>query len=395
MNILTWSTASPVGSAPPTLLCPARSLVISMDMFSSNDDLLQHVLAHIQHRAAMQVCKAWRSAWFAGGAVRRGLRSSKALLPPQVTVSGQPCWFFDVVALPGGELLAVALQKGLCIMNKQMQVVKCWEIHALYLAVGNGHLFVSSRNVLYRLKLQDFSLVAERNFYLADQGWSMVYSLALAPEGQLFANSRCHDERYCSITLLDSMTLETRLRFGEFAGGSISSLAIVGAELFVGHKPDHSIRVFSLAGEPLRQITGDWREPADLCFVNERLYLIESREEIEDIEEAWVPSWWHVDRPNAIRRTRFDRLPNESMAAAIARRERLFNRKTGEVGRRIFVLTPQGDVLETYDCRPHLQMVASDGGFRRWLEKMVAFDGKLLVVRGECFTEGFLMLRGV
>ena len=88
-------------------------------------------------------------------------------------------------------------------------------------------------------------------------------------------------------------------------------------------------RVLSLSGEFVRKITGEWLRLHSIRFFNERLYLLELRGGFHNNNEA--------------------------------------------AGRRIFVLSPQGDTLQIYDCRPHLPSRFSFVG------SMGIFDGELLI----------------
>ena len=86
-------------------------------------------------------------------------------------------------------------------------------------------------------------------------------------------------------------------------------MAVVGEELFVCDTGNDRLQVFSLAGEHRRSITGEWKRPLALCLVKDRLYLIEAAddEEYEDGELLYPLC-----------------------------------------GRRIFVLSLQGDTLQVY-----------------------------------------------
>merc|ERR1711935_977993 len=46
-------------------------------------------------------------------------------------------------------------------------------------------------------------------------------------------------------------------------------------ELYVCDIDNHRLQVFSLAGEHRRSIVGAWRSPVGLCFAKDRLYLVE------------------------------------------------------------------------------------------------------------------------
>ena len=55
-------------------------------------------------------------------------------------------------------------------------------------------------------------------------------------------------------------------------------MAVAGDELFVGG--ERTLHVFLLAGQPLREINGAWRQPANfrpLIYLNGRLYLTEEQ----------------------------------------------------------------------------------------------------------------------
>jgi hypothetical protein len=95
--------------------------------------------------------------------------------------------------------------------------------------------------------------------------------------------------------------------------------------LFVCDKENDRLQVFSLAGEHRRSITGEWVLPLALCLVKDRLYLVEE----EDCE--------------------------------------LVNPRQG---RRIFILSLQGEILQVYT-----NPVEGDHSFSGTL---CYFDGKLL-----------------
>ena len=85
----------------------------------------------------------------------------------------------------------------------------------------------------------------------------------------------------------------------------------------------------SLAGEHRRSITGAWKRPTALYFVKDRLYLVEEADEEDEEGELTYPLQ----------------------------------------GRRIFVLSLQGETLQVY-THPVEGQIFSDG--------LCCFDGKLL-----------------
>ena len=146
------------------------------------------------------------------------------------------------------------------------------------------------------------------------------------------------------IIALDAHSLQLRYRFGKSLLNDARGLAVVGEELFVCDSNNDRLQVFSLAGEHCRSITGEWKRPASLCVMKDRLYLVESYNPEED-------------GPYEDRQTR---------------------------GRRIFVLSLQGDTLQVY------AIPAREGcegnRFNANLGSLVCFDGKLLVPYSDCYS---------
>ena len=126
---------------------------------------------------------------------------------------------------------------------------------------------------------------------------------------------------------------------------------MVGDELYVCDTGNHRLQVFSLTGEHRRSITGEWKRPLTLCFVKDRLYLVEAFGYDDGIY--------------------------------------------GHPGQRIFVLSLQGDTLQVY-THP---VVPAPGPFADPLAfwDLCYFEGKLLASvrngRSECFV-GVLALGG-
>ena len=136
------------------------------------------------------------------------------------------------------------------------------------------------------------------------------------------------------IVALDAQTLQPRHRFGLSLLDGACGMVVVGEELFVCDTGNDRLQVFSLAGEHRRSITGEWKRPQALCFVKDRLYLVEAadNEEYED-----------------------DELINPLC------------------GRRIFVLSLQGDTLQVYTHPVEGQIFRTED-----VPVLCCFDGKLL-----------------
>ena len=101
------------------------------------------------------------------------------------------------------------------------------------------------------------------------------------------------DQQWSEVAVFNASTLQRLFSFGRekfslgcyenggiggkrYFSGSASGIAIVEDEVYVGDQGDDCIRVFSFAGEHLREIRGDWMAPTvgALCFVHDRLYII-------------------------------------------------------------------------------------------------------------------------
>ena len=122
------------------------------------------------------------------------------------------------------------------------------------------------------------------------------------------------------VIALDATTLEERFRFNTPCYAF--AIAVVYDELIIGghHRDmptaDGRLIVYSLLGEYRREISGEWGTPRHVHFVRDRLYLVEwtgEEEEEEEEEES------------------LDTAPN---------------------GRRVFVLSPQGETLQIFKV-PH------------------------------------------
>ena len=85
------------------------------------------------------------------------------------------------------------------------------------------------------------------------------------------------------IIALDAQTLQLRHRFGRGLLNNAQQLTVVRDELYVCDTNNHRLQVFSLTGEHRRSVTGEWRSPEQLCFVKDRLYLVEQKPPDADI----------------------------------------------------------------------------------------------------------------
>ena len=162
-----------------------------------------------------------------------------------------------------------------------------------------------------------------------------ISSFVLGPGGLLFCTLyEPGDPEQGEIVALDAQTLQPRHRFGLSLLNDARGMAVVGDELFVCDHNNDRLQVFSLAGEHRRSITGEWKRPLALCFVKDRLYLIEEADTEED------------DDGNLINPLQ---------------------------GRRIFVLSLQGETLQVYTHPVEGQIFRAAE-----VPVLCCFDGKLL-----------------
>ena len=192
-------------------------------------------------------------------------------------------------------------------------------------AASEQFVYLDVENVVVQCLTHDGTKVAmwhDPNRYIAFP--------TLAPGGPLFC-VLYGDEEQDEIVALDAQTLQPRHRFGLSLLKDACTMVVVGEELFVCDRGNGRLQVFSLAGEHRRSIMGEWKRPEALCFVKDRLYLV------EQVDNASVDEWGELMNPLQ--------------------------------GRRIFVLSLQGDTLQVYTHPDEGQAVKNS---------LCYFEGKLL-----------------
>ena len=212
-----------------------------------------------------------------------------------------------------------------------MSIVSSFELPSDYgqIAVSKEFIYVSQEDCDIRCFTHAGTEVAKYE----DPDKLVIYPV-LGPGGLLFCvvyniNEPEQDE----IIALDAQTLQPRHRFGKTMLNNVRGMVVAGEELFVCDFNNDRLQVFSLAGEHRRSITGEWKRPLALCFVKDRLYLVEKYDEDEDEDED--------EEGNLI-------YPLQ--------------------GRRIFVLSLQGETLQVY----------KDPDDGQLFNGLCCFDGKLL-----------------
>ena len=147
------------------------------------------------------------------------------------------------------------------------------------------------------------------------------------------------------IIALDAHSMQLRYRFGKSmlssAFNGVRGLAVMGEEVFVCDMQNDRLQVFSLAGEHRRSITGEWKRPSSLCVIKDRLYLVED----------------HMHRDRDRWRIGYDLFGPSPYTDKQTR------------GRRIFILSLQGETLQVYPI-PARQWNSFSRG------DLCCFDGK-------------------
>lgn len=272
--------------------------------------------------AAAQTCKAWRECWKATLVPRRIVHPAPPLPPTNVDEL-----ILDMLALDD-ERLALDCDDGradgrtnLVILDRRMQRLPDLPTvpGAAFFAVSVDSLFATDGESIRRYDRGTLALLAENVDAHADE--------IVGAGGLLFGAGEKHLKAY------DATTLEVRFAFG--AGifeRNPFGLAVHGNELYACEMGKHRIQVFSLTGQHVRTIRGEFWAPWQLCFVTDRMYLLEA---------GWTSLEQTANCP----------------AAAHAKLQR-----------RLLVLTPEGDTLQVYEGEPHEKI---DG--------VTPFDGKLFL----------------
>ena len=327
-----------------------------------SSDLVPHVLALLQLEdgAAAAVCSTWADAWKTTGEGRRHLRRVAFDIPQDLLGIAD---YFEMLAISGDDTeqqLIVRSGGTVRILARSM----CTEISFDFAFDREDSLLAADERSIYVVVRSDNPVTARR---LTHHGTEVAsyedphkfpFRGVLAPGGLLFCIVQGMDDDEYEIIALDAQSLQHRYRFGLGLLNGATELVVIHEELFVCDMENNRLQVFSLDGEHRRSITGEWKRPTGLCFVKDRLYLVEQANEDEDEEEEGE----------------------------------LFNPLRG---RRIFVLSVQGDTLEVF--QNPVDGHSFDG-------TVVHFDGMLLApfgltkCRGDEFVApvvGVMALRGL
>ena len=296
-----------------------------------SSDLVPHLLAPLQLEdgAAAAVCSRWAEGWKATSEGRRRLRKVALDFPQELLGVDS----LDM-APDGDAQLVTRYDDTVHILACDMSIVSSFDLpHTIIYATDRRIARIAaSEEFVYATGY--FDHIASFNHdgtEVARYGdpEKCIDCPVLAPGGLLFCVLYDDevDETQDEIVALDAQTLQPRHRFGQSLLKYTCGMAMVGEELFVCDTGNDRMQVFSLAGEHRRSITGEWKRPAGLCFMKDRLYLIEKADEDEEGELINVLQ-----------------------------------------GQRIFVLSLQGETLQVYTHPVEGQL----------FDRLCCFDGKLL-----------------
>jgi hypothetical protein len=279
----------------------------AVDRVLLSADLLPHLLGPLEAEdgAAAAVCTQWLVGWKATNEPRRRLKQVPLDLPGELVTSRGA----TMAGTPDGRLMVCEASE-VHILDRSMRVLQtlAGEYSALFAADDVSIFFAgASLKAPLRRSSHEGALVVE--YQLEDYSF---HCPVLAPGGLLFCVIYSSDDSELDeIIALDAQTLQLRHRFGLGLLNDADQLAVVGDELFVCDTKNHRLQVFSLAGEHRRSITGEWRSPLRLCFAKDRLYLVECDYPVAEEENDGIT---------------FDPLQ----------------------GRRVLVLSLQGDILQVF-----------------------------------------------
>ena len=312
-----------------------------------SSDLAPHLLGLLQLEdgAAAAVCSLWAEGWKATSEGRRRLTRVAFDFPQELLVDLK-----NMAVIPGdNERLVVSSGYTVDILDRRLSTVTSFIADEPSSAItADEQWLYGSSSVDPRILCRLTHCGTEITYYADQDGDAgCVYCPVRAPGGLLFCvrYEMAVDDEYeqdnhyelDEIIALDAHSMQLRYRFGKSLFNDARGLAVVGEELFVCDMRNDRLQVFSLAGEHRRSITGEWKRPASLCVMKDRMYLVENY----DLKE---------DGPYEDRQTR---------------------------GRRIFVLSLQGDTLQAY---PIPAREGYEGNhFSVQNGSLVCFDGKLLV----------------
>ena len=254
-------------------------------------DLLPHLFVHFEayHAAVARVSRAWRDAWKATDDDRRWLRpAAPQPLAPDFKIEHGT----GMAKLPADMGLFVSATDGQGrITDSNLRTIR----ELPQIPQSSMHSCQASDLGLFgfdkpgmnprisRYELDGFTKAAR---YEEEETYRGYDSLTLANDlvfaiGYIDEEDGGEDEILC----LDARTLTLRHKFGRgrFGAGGAWGMAVVDEELYVADKAANRIQIFSFSGEHLRNITVPFKKPERMVQMGGRIYLTDDDDDDEEV----------------------------------------------------------------------------------------------------------------
>ena len=254
-------------------------------------DLLVPIMEHlkIRHGAVTSVCKAWEQAWQATSERRCMLRHLSSFpIPDQYGLLPASTDQLIVLSEPGVPKTFFAYSfeaHEVQVLNTEMSFLRSFRVGGMvermaatpagvYLA-GCTHS-VPPQDIEAELRLLDGATGEQLARWTdpATERYRVVSAMAFGPDDTMYA--LCLGDHWSKVVALDASTLEKRFEFFEKDGVkepvTSGALAVGKGAVYVSERQG-AIRVFTLTGEPLRVLQGEWQPLQDLCFFRDHLFF--------------------------------------------------------------------------------------------------------------------------
>ena len=241
-------------------------------------DLVPSILGPLETEdwAAAAVCSQWLAGWQATNEPRRRLKQVPLELPEEIDDTGE----LLVTGTPGGRLVVLGGDGVVRILDRSMRVLQT--VAGEYY----GAIAVSEASI-YDVQFGEQGHIEEVLCRFSHAGTleadyqleGCAFACPLLAGGLLMCAAWNYNEEgngeQDEIIALDAQTLQLRHRFGLGLLNNPQQMCVAAGELFVCDAYNARLQVFSLTGEHRRSITGEWTLPQHLCCVKDRLYLVE------------------------------------------------------------------------------------------------------------------------
>jgi hypothetical protein len=251
--------------------------------------------------AAAATCRSWLHGWKAKWGINNFLQPMCYVEPAFATRS-----YMTMVALPDGSTFVAVnfmdFHAEVGIVDQRMHTISYWNEFSDGLiddaAASDDSLYIVCgfpdagyrRGAVRRFELSDLAMAARLDVSIFDpsistgtaiyvSGESRYQHIAYSPSRLFVVAHRLFEgawlDEYEDIRALDPLTLTEMFRFGQDLN-SVTDIEVGDHELYVATTLAGSLFTYSFGGEQLRTIQGAWQVPKLLCFVSDRIYLVES-----------------------------------------------------------------------------------------------------------------------